>query len=144
MQELSWFLPSWPPQFGNLLLFGALLVAGLVGGELAHRWVALPRVTGRRRTADQAAGFEPPEDAAEVAGVQAEIAAELGGGRRGAVREFVEDAHLGERERAVQQMLAEDADLARVEAVERADGVAAVAGARRGGHALDIVNRLVD
>jgi Kef-type K+ transport system membrane component KefB len=46
MQELSWFLPSWPPVFGNLALFGALLVAGLLGGELAHRFAALPRVTG--------------------------------------------------------------------------------------------------
>ncbi len=46
MQELSWFLPSWPPQVGNLLLFGALLVAGLLGGELAHRLAALPRITG--------------------------------------------------------------------------------------------------
>lgn len=46
MQELSWFLPSWPPPIGNLLLFGALLMAGLLGGELAHRLAALPRVTG--------------------------------------------------------------------------------------------------
>lgn len=46
MQELSWFLPSWPPPIGNLLLFGALLVAGLLGGELAHRLAALPRITG--------------------------------------------------------------------------------------------------
>src|SRR5512139_1746894 len=46
MQELAWFLPSWPPPVGNLLLFGALLVAGLLGGELAHRLVALPRITG--------------------------------------------------------------------------------------------------
>ena len=32
--------------FGELVLFGALLVAGLLGGELVHRIAALPRVTG--------------------------------------------------------------------------------------------------
>ena len=46
MQELAWFLPAWPPVFGNLVPFGALLLAGMLGGELAHRLVALPRVTG--------------------------------------------------------------------------------------------------
>lgn len=46
MQDVSWFLPSWPPAFGELVRFGALLVAGLLGGELAHRFAALPRVTG--------------------------------------------------------------------------------------------------
>jgi Kef-type K+ transport system membrane component KefB len=46
MQELSWFLPSWPPVFGDLALFGALLVAGLLGGELVNRLASLPRVTG--------------------------------------------------------------------------------------------------
>jgi len=46
VEELAWFLPHWPPVFGNLMLFGALLVAGLLGGELVHRIAALPRVTG--------------------------------------------------------------------------------------------------
>jgi Kef-type K+ transport system membrane component KefB len=46
VNELAWFLPGWPPVFGNLMLFGALLVAGLLGGELVHRIAALPRVTG--------------------------------------------------------------------------------------------------
>jgi Kef-type K+ transport system membrane component KefB len=44
--ELTWFLPVWPLAFGDLTLFGALLVAGLLGGELTHRLAALPRVTG--------------------------------------------------------------------------------------------------
>ncbi|HUK03709.1 MAG TPA: cation:proton antiporter [Burkholderiales bacterium] len=46
MQELMWFLPAWPPAFGNLAFFGALLIAGLLGGELVNRLAALPRVTG--------------------------------------------------------------------------------------------------
>jgi Kef-type K+ transport system membrane component KefB len=46
MQELSWFLPAWPPAFGELVLFGGLLIAGLLGGELANRIASLPRVTG--------------------------------------------------------------------------------------------------
>lgn len=46
MQELAWFLPAWPPAIGNLVLFGALLAAGLLGGELVQRLAALPRVTG--------------------------------------------------------------------------------------------------
>lgn len=46
MQELSWFLPLWPLQFGELARFGLLLAAGLLGGELVHRLAALPRVTG--------------------------------------------------------------------------------------------------
>lgn len=46
MQELSWFLPAWPLQVGNLALFGALLLAGMLGGELANRFAALPRITG--------------------------------------------------------------------------------------------------
>ncbi|HLX81881.1 MAG TPA: cation:proton antiporter [Burkholderiales bacterium] len=46
MQEIGWFLPSWPLQFGQLALFGMLLIAGLLGGELANRVASLPRVTG--------------------------------------------------------------------------------------------------
>jgi Kef-type K+ transport system membrane component KefB len=46
MQELLWFLPAWPLALGEFVLFGALLIAGLLGGELAHRLLALPRITG--------------------------------------------------------------------------------------------------
>jgi Kef-type K+ transport system membrane component KefB len=46
MAEVFWFLPEWPPLLGELVAFGALLLAGLVGGELAHRWIGLPRITG--------------------------------------------------------------------------------------------------
>jgi NhaP-type Na+/H+ or K+/H+ antiporter len=46
MERLQWFLPPWPPALGELVLFGALLVAGLAGGELVHRLAALPRIVG--------------------------------------------------------------------------------------------------
>ena len=74
----------------------------------------------RRGAARQPLRFEAAQDAAQIAGVEAEIAAEIGRGRRLAVRELVEDAHLGQRERAVEQAIAERADAAGVEAVERA------------------------
>jgi Kef-type K+ transport system membrane component KefB len=46
MPELAWFLPAWPPVFGELVRFGALLIAGLLAGELANRYLALPRIVG--------------------------------------------------------------------------------------------------
>jgi len=45
MQDLWWFLPEWPLALGQFVLFGALLIAGLFGGEIAQR-VGLPRITG--------------------------------------------------------------------------------------------------
>ncbi len=38
--------PTWPPTFNPFVLFGLILVAGLVGGQLAHRTGYLPRITG--------------------------------------------------------------------------------------------------
>ena len=46
MQDLLGFLPPWPPAFGEAATFGALLIAGLVGGEIINRVLALPRITG--------------------------------------------------------------------------------------------------
>ena len=66
---------------------------------------------------------------------------QIGGGEIVAVRELVEHAHLGERVRTVEEVLAERADLARVEAVERADGGDVL---RRSGHGAAILGRLVD
>lgn len=40
------FLPPLPPAFGQPVMFGALLLAGLLGGELARRLLGLPRITG--------------------------------------------------------------------------------------------------
>jgi Kef-type K+ transport system membrane component KefB len=46
MQELLWFLPVWPPEFDEPVAFGALLLTGLLGGEIVNRMLALPRITG--------------------------------------------------------------------------------------------------
>ena len=40
------FLPRLPPAFSQVMLFGLLLVAGLVAGEAARRAFALPRIVG--------------------------------------------------------------------------------------------------
>jgi Kef-type K+ transport system membrane component KefB len=46
MQDLVWFVPAWPPLFGELVRLGALLVAGLLAGEMMDRYFALPRIAG--------------------------------------------------------------------------------------------------
>ena len=45
MTPLS-FLPEFPPAASPLALFGLLLLAGLVGGELVNRVLRLPRIVG--------------------------------------------------------------------------------------------------
>jgi hypothetical protein len=57
----------------------------------------------------------------------------------GITRELVEDAHLRERPRAVEQALVQHADAPRVEAVEAADSL-------DGGvvHLVDIINQMID
>ncbi len=40
------FLPSFPPELNQAILFGLMLLAGICGGELLRRGVGLPRVTG--------------------------------------------------------------------------------------------------
>jgi Kef-type K+ transport system membrane component KefB len=40
------FLPSWPLEFSQLALFGALIALGLLAGEAVRRYFALPRITG--------------------------------------------------------------------------------------------------
>jgi Kef-type K+ transport system membrane component KefB len=40
------FLPPFPPELSHAAIFGALVIAGLVVGELLRRYAALPRITG--------------------------------------------------------------------------------------------------
>ncbi|HSD43175.1 MAG TPA: cation:proton antiporter [Burkholderiales bacterium] len=44
--ESLFFLPRWPLPFGQLLWVGVLLVAAIVAGEAARRWLRLPRILG--------------------------------------------------------------------------------------------------
>jgi len=46
MHEMAWFLPAWPLELEELARFGALLLAGLLGGEVVHRIAGIPRITG--------------------------------------------------------------------------------------------------
>ena len=40
------FLPHWPFEANNFILFGVILLVGLVAGEFAHRSGVVPRITG--------------------------------------------------------------------------------------------------
>lgn len=40
------FLPSWPPEYNAQIAFGLMLMAGVLGGFLAHRIPWLPSITG--------------------------------------------------------------------------------------------------
>jgi hypothetical protein len=84
--------------------------------------MALPTVVFRRRPLEEAALLEVTQDPAEIARVQPEIAAKLGGRGPLAVRQLVEHAHLAEGEGALEVPLLEQADLPRVEAVEAPHG----------------------
>ena len=75
---------------------------------------------------DAAAADEGVEDAAEVAGVEAEFGAQLGGRRVFAMGEFEEDSGFGEGQGAVENAFLEEVDLAGEEAVEVADEFGAV------------------
>ena len=61
----------------------------------------MPAVGARSLLGDQTARREAAQDAAEVAGIEAELAADLARGRLVALGELVEHARLGERERAL-------------------------------------------
>src|SRR5262249_44134324 len=93
------------------------------------------------RARDEPAPGEALEDAAQVPDVDVQGLREIDGGRRRRARrpgvavtpDLVEHAPLGQREGAVQELFLQYADLARVEAVEAADGVD-VLRERRSGH----------
>ena len=114
---------------------------GVAAGR-GQRQQALAPVGGGWRAREQAVALEALQDAAEIAGIELQFAAELGGGEAGALGQFVEHARLGEREAALQQAFLQGADGARVEAVEPADGGDAM---REGWSlAMPVVIRLVD
>ncbi|MNV10398.1 hypothetical protein D3C71_1009180 [compost metagenome] len=101
-------------------------------GQAQHALAGVARV---RLAREPAVGFEAAQDAAEVAGVETQVAPDLAGDGGFAVRQLVEHAHVGQRQVAA-QVGVEGADAARVEAVEPADGLdgGRVDGGRWRGH----------
>jgi hypothetical protein len=90
------------------------------GGAAARRQreVDLPAVGTRPLLDDHPALREAAQDAAEIAGVEAELAADLARGRLVAMGDFIKDARLRQRERARRKALLQHADALRIEAVE--------------------------
>jgi hypothetical protein len=82
------------------------------------RQQALPRVGLGALADDQPARLEAAQDAAQVAGIEAEILGEFGRGRPVAMDDLVEHPRFGERERALQPAFLQHADALGVEAVE--------------------------
>ena len=70
------------------------------------------------RARDEAALCERAQNAAEVTGVEAEVAAQLRSGRRGSVGKLVEHAGFGERKLGFEQAVAQHAHPSGVEARE--------------------------
>ena len=83
-------------------------------------------VVGRALAGDEAVALQPGEQAAEEAGVDVHLAAQVGDLGDLALAELVEHARLGQRVGRAQQSVAQDADAGGVEAVEGADGGDAV------------------
>src|SRR5207245_1772044 len=102
----------------------------------------LAPVAVRSGAVEHAGAREAGQDATEVAGVQVERAGELGGGGGLAVRQLVQHAHLGERERTAQVAVLQDANAAGVQTVEAADGVDVLLELARAGCSLDRLARL--
>ena len=76
------------------------------------------RIRGRARLGDQPLLFESGNDPAQIAGVQAQLAAQVRAGQLLTMRQFKQDAHLRQRKRAVQQVFMQYANLACIETVE--------------------------
>ncbi len=116
-----------------------LVRAGVEGREglaplRGQREVASPAVLLRTELAKEPALLEAAQDAAQIPGVDAEVATQLGGRRVHAVRELVQHARLREGERTAGEAFTQHADLARVEAVEATHGVDAAIEVRHTGN----------
>lgn len=109
-------------------------------------------VVGRALSGDEPAPAEVGQDAAQVSGVEVELAGEVGGAHGVAVGELVEDADGGEGKVAGEVRLIENVDAARIESIEAADGIDGIrcgAGGgggwhgTPGGHTHDNVNGII-
>src|SRR5580704_10711825 len=83
--------------------------------------MALTSIACRSFALDQAALLKIAQDAAQIAGIEVERAADIACGERATAGDLVEHARLAERVGAVEKGFAQHADLPRVEAVEAAD-----------------------
>ena len=101
---------------------GVHRVLGSVNG--LKRFV-VPRVSLRFRAGQQALLFKGAQHAAQVPRIEAQVLAEHACSCPIAMRQLVENAHLAERESALQQMLVQNPDLPGIETIEgpnRGDG----------------------
>src|SRR5690606_28844925 len=105
----------------------------------------------RRLARNQPLALEAAQDAAEIAGIEAELAADIGRSGFLPLRELVQHACLGKGERTLQMLFFQHADLARVEAVEGAERADAAGEflVRGSGHGAtvklyDSVNEIID
>src|SRR5206468_12914651 len=88
------------------------------GGE-AHE--ALPGVAGRGLPVDEAVLHEPAQDATQIPRVEAQLPAQLRRRRLVALRQLVQYARRGERERAVQEPFVERSEEHTSELQSRSD-----------------------
>ena len=87
-----------------------------------QREIAAPCILRRSGAGDQAAFLEIAQHAAQVTGVEVERASDIAGCWQTAAPDFVEHPRFAERVGAIEKILAQHADLPRVEAVEAAYG----------------------
>src|SRR5438132_602306 len=97
-----------------------------------QRQDALPAVALGGLAVEQAAHLEAPQHPAEIARIEPQFLAELGRGGCRVMGKLIEHAGFGEGEGAPQQVLVQQADLLRVEAVEAPYGGYALGEGGRG------------
>ncbi len=107
---------------GDLVARTAVQRGEGAAARLGQRQLLAPAVAFRDRRLDQPPFAEASQGAAEIAGVEAEVAAQIAGGQTRAVRQFVEDPAFRQRELAVEQTLVQGPDMAGDEAIEAANG----------------------
>jgi hypothetical protein len=106
-------------------------VEGLEGGapRSGERQMALARIFIGANTLHEARSLETLQDAAQIAGIEPEVAPDFSRRRAGPVGQLVEDAGFREREGAVQEALLQHTEAAGVETREPPHGAdAPVAG----------------
>ena len=107
-------------QRGHLVIRALVQRREDLAATVAQAQQTLPAVVFGPLAIDQTLASEVVQDAAEVAGVEVELAGELGGRDVDVLRQLVEHAHLRQRKRAAQIALFEQPDVPRVQTIEAA------------------------